>query len=326
MIWKRLLRIRRIPRTGWHPTSSKENSPVLDISRITFENALCLYHNDADGQCSAAIVRRALGRQVELMALEIGDPLPWDAIDRADLVAVVDFSFPRQAMLRIQRHSTLIWVDHHITALESLGQDMEGVPGRRSVDEAACVLTWQTFFPGQSVPRAVVYIGDRDIWRHAHPETRPFGDGLYQEECDPANDLLWVPLLEDDPRLLGRLIEDGEKLYAAHLRETRRSIEGYGFEVMFEGHRTLAINGAGTGDMGEMIRQAGYDLAYCYIEAIRNDRRRTFVTLYSGSVDVSAIARKYGGGGHRGAAGFAIERSGSPFPAGSTDIADGEAA
>jgi nanoRNase/pAp phosphatase (c-di-AMP/oligoRNAs hydrolase) len=42
------------------------------------------------------------------------------------------------------------------------------------------------------------------------------------------------------------------------------------------------------------------------------------VTLYSDVLDVSAIAAKFGGGGHRGAAGFQFHRSDRPFPPGST--------
>lgn len=283
-----------------------------------FEHGLCLYHNDPDGQCSAAIVRRALGTGMAFHALEIGDPLPWDSLDRADLVVIVDYSLSLEDMERIRARADLVWVDHHVTALERLGDAMSGVPGERSVDEAGCVLTWMTFFPGEPIPKAVVYIGDRDIWRHAHPETRPFGEGFYQLDADPTHDDLWEPLLNDDQALVGRIIADGKILYDARLHEIHQTIDVYGFEVAFEGHRTLAINDRGTGDMGEAIRQAGYDIAYCYVEAIRGGKRQTFVTLYSAAVDVSVIARKYGGGGHRGAAGFAFARADAPFPEGST--------
>jgi hypothetical protein len=84
--------------------------------------------------------------------------------------------------------------------------------------------------------------------------------------------------------------------------------------VVFEGHRTLAINDRGSGEMGALIRQLGYEIGYCYFEAEQNGELKTFVTLYSDRVDVSEIARKFGGGGHEGAAGFSLERTGSPFP------------
>jgi nanoRNase/pAp phosphatase (c-di-AMP/oligoRNAs hydrolase) len=69
--------------------------------------------------------------------------------------------------------------------------------------------------------------------------------------------------------------------------------------------------------MGEQIRRAGYQIGYCYTEVMRAGRLQTIVTLYSNQVDVSEIARKYGGGGHRGAAGFQFDRAGGPFPEGS---------
>jgi oligoribonuclease NrnB/cAMP/cGMP phosphodiesterase (DHH superfamily) len=289
---------------------------VEALGSLSSSKAICLYHNDPDGQCSAAIVRRALGKAVQLIGLEIGDPLPWEAIGKAELVVIVDYSLSLEDMQHIHRRLKLIWIDHHITALDRLSEAMAGVPGQRRVDEAACVLTWQTFFPDQPVPRGVVYIGDRDIWRHAHAETRPFGEGLYQQECNPENDSLWTALLDDNEVLVSKLIENGRLLYASRLRGIRNAIGTYGFETTFEGHRTLAINDPGSGDLGEVVRNSGFDLAYCYVETVRNGRRQTFVTLYSATVDVSAIASKYGGGGHRGAAGFAFERSGPPFPEG----------
>jgi oligoribonuclease NrnB/cAMP/cGMP phosphodiesterase (DHH superfamily) len=294
----------------------KEKGSVGDLKHVTFDRGVCLYHNDPDGQCSAAIVRLALGEAMLFHGLEIGDPLPWDQLERADLVVIVDYSLPLEDMRRIQERSQLIWIDHHVTALDRLGEAMAGVPGKRSVDEAGCVLTWMSFFPNQAIPRAVVYIGDRDIWRHAHAETRPFGEGFYQMDGDPTNDGLWGPLLSDDDALVGRLIADGEKLYAARMNSIRSTVEDFGFEVEFEGHRTLAVNDRGSGDMGEYIRQSGYAIGYCYVETVRSGRRQTFVTLYSDQVDVSEIARNPGGGGHRGAAGFAFERVGVPFPEG----------
>jgi hypothetical protein len=151
----------------------------------------------------------------------------------------------------------------------------------------------------------------------AFPDTRPFSEGLFQEALDPANDLLWGPLLADDPALVKELTERGRVLYDARLKSIKDSVARYGFETVFEGHRTLAVNHRGNGDMGEYIRQAGYEVGYCYIEVIRGDRMQTAVTLYSDQIDVSDIARKYGGGGHRGAAGFQFVRADRPFPAGS---------
>lgn len=273
----------------------------------------CLYHDDADGRCSAAIVRLALGPSVGLQTIDYGDPIPWEIIEASDKVVVVDFSLPLDDMRRVQKTSELVWIDHHKTALDGLSE-MQDIPGLRSLDEAACVLTWRTFFPDHPIPRAVVYIGDRDTWRLAYDDSAPFSEGLHQEDSRPWNDGLWKPLLDDEAGNVEELIQRGTVLHQARVRRIERQIKRYGFEVTFEGCRTLAINVRGSGEMGAMIRQLGYEIGYCYIEAEQNGELKTFVTLYSDRVDVSEIAHKFGGGGHAGAAGFSIERTGSPFP------------
>ncbi len=282
------------------------------------EPIVCLYHADADGRCSAAIVRRALGPAVEMFEMQYGNPVPWGAVEKAGTTVIVDFSLSLEEMRRVQAASKLVWVDHHKTALEALSGPLQDVPGLRALDEAGCVLTWRTFFPGQPVPEAVTYIGDRDIWRFAHAETAPFGEGLYQEDNHPANDALWGPLLAErgDRARVEALIARGRVLRAARLKGIERQVARSGFEVTFEGHRTLAINARGSGDLGQYIREQGFELAYCYSEASQNGRLVTFVTLYSDRVDVSEIARRYGGGGHPGAAGFSFERGAAPFPPG----------
>ena len=277
-------------------------------------NFLCLHHNDADGYASAAIVRRALGTSVILHEMNYGDPVPWDLVDNAETVIVVDFSLPKMDMQRLADTSNLIWIDHHISALQELKEVSANWPGLRSTADSACVLTWQYFFPEEPVPRGIVLIGDRDAWHWVEPETGAFDEGLYQEDTNPYNDDLWKPLLDDDPQVIKRLVKKGEVLREARLNNIQRQVDNYGYTVIFEGHQTLAINIRGNGDIGEYAEKLGYHLAYCYIDNHQNGKLMTFVGLYSSKVDVSEIASKFGGGGHRGAAGFSFHRSSLPFP------------
>lgn len=262
------------------------------------------------------MVRRAYNRQVFAFEMNYGDTVPWDRIEPAKRVVVVDFSLPLEDMQRLARDHELIWIDHHISAIRLLGEAARAWQGLQNTREAACVLTWQYFFPNQPVPRALVLIGDRDVWRWAEADTGPFDAGLGQENTHPENDDLWLPLLADDPERLQVLVERGKILRAAQLHDIDKRLASYGYAVIFEGQRTMAVNARGNGDFGEAIRAKNYSLAYCYIDGIQNGRLMTFVTLLSSEVDVSRIAQKFGGGGHPGAAGFSFERSASPFPPG----------
>ncbi len=122
------------------------------------------------------------------------------------------------------------------------------------------------------------------------------------------------PLLEDDPEILKLITDEGSRLREIRLGEINKQIERLGFEVQFEGHRTLVINAPGNGDLGQRGRDLGYEIIYCYEDRMQLDKLTTSVTLFSRQVDVSVIARRYGGGGHAHAAGFSFSRGATPFP------------
>jgi oligoribonuclease NrnB/cAMP/cGMP phosphodiesterase (DHH superfamily) len=278
---------------------------------------LCIYHNDADGRASAAIVRHAIGEDAILYEIRYGDPTPWEKISKVKHVVIVDFSLKHQDMKRIAQERVLTWIDHHKSALDELKDESRAWAGLREVNEAACVLTWKYYFPHTPIPRALILIGDRDIWCQAEPDSGAFVEGLSYEYTHPNNDQLWIPLLSDNQPAVEMLIHKGEPLFAARLQTMRRFVTRYGFPVIFEGWRTLAVNRRGDGDLGQYIRELGYDIGYCYLEGSQGGKIITYVTLFSNKVDVSEIAKKYGGGGHQGAAGFTFERSSSPFPSNS---------
>ena len=275
---------------------------------------LCLYHNDTDGRASAAIVRQALGHEVSFYEMKYGDSLPLEELIVADHIIIVDFSLSPEDMHRLVTYHKVTWIDHHKTAIEELCEIADHLPGLRDITDAACVLTWKYFFPDEKVPFSIQLISDRDIWTWKHSETGAFNEGLFQKNTNPRNDKLWEPLLNDDHALLHQLIENGSTLRGARLRSIQSSTARYGFPVVFEGFRTLAINLRGSGDLGEHIRNHGYQIAYCYIDNMVDNEIYTFVSLYSREVDVAGIAHRFGGGGHAGAAGFHFKRSQSPFP------------
>ena len=275
---------------------------------------LCIYHNDTDGRASAAIVRRALGQEISLYEMKYGDSLPLEEVLVADHIIIVDFSLPPDDMKRLASYHQLTWIDHHKTAIEELCGIADHLPGIRDINEAACVLTWKYFYPEEKIPLSVQLIGDRDIWRWVHSDTGPFNEGLFQKNTNPRHDKLWEALLTNDRTLINQLIENGTTLRKARLKTIQSSASRYGFAVLFEGYRTLAINFRGSGDLGEHIRNNGYQIGYCYIDNTLDGELCTFVTLYSKEIDVAEIAHRFGGGGHAGAAGFHFKRSDSPFP------------
>ena len=276
---------------------------------------ICFHHDDADGQASAAVVRYALGPDVAFFEVDYDDrPIPWGEVENAEKIIVTDFSFPPGIMQRFSQGRDLIWIDHHKSAIAQLGEIAKKWNGLQSTEESACVLAWKFFFPERPVPKAIVLIGDRDIWRWAEADTGDFNEGLYAQDMSAKNDELWTPLLDNNNEFLEEIINTGHIRLIMRLREIKHTVDKRGFEVKFEGFRTLAINVSGNGDIGQYGRDCGYELVYCYFDKMQKDVLATFVTIFSKITDVSLIARRFGGGGHTGAAGFSFTRGTSPFP------------
>jgi oligoribonuclease NrnB/cAMP/cGMP phosphodiesterase (DHH superfamily) len=277
--------------------------------------SICFHHNDPDGHASGAIVKYALGDEVTLIESNYdGTPIPWDKVEQAEQVVVTDFSFPMEDMKRLAKGRELVWIDHHKSAMLEFEGIADNWPGIRDISEAACVLTWNYFFPELPVPRAIVLIGDRDIWRWAEEDTGPFNESLYNQDHNADNAEFWKPLFEDDQAVLSKMIEEGAWLREIALRDVDHMMAARSFEVRFEGHHTLVVNVNGNGDIGNYGRERDYDIVYCYVDQMQNGVLTTNVTLYSAKVDVSVIASRYGGGGHAGAAGFSFLRAATPFP------------
>jgi hypothetical protein len=279
----------------------------------------CIHHNDLDGRCAAAIVNHALKQNgdpgVRFIEVDYGNydrVVPWDAICPGDTVYVVDFSLKPDHMTKLQSITgKIIWIDHHKTAQDYPYQDL---PGLRAFDGsyAGCELTWLYFYPELScrMPRAVQLIGDYDKWAlHYPPDCFEFYEGMKIQANNPLA-AVWRYLFSHDLFTLGIVIGEGKT--AIRYRDTYCAdmCETYGYAIKInaplEGHpsyRAWCTNIYRFGSQGFGPRFKDYDLCVGYV----HDGRNFTVSLYSTTVDVSEIAKIYGGGGHKGAAGFVCE-------------------
>ena len=79
-----------------------------------------------------------------------------------------------------------------------------------------------------------------------------------------------------------------------------------GFEIEFEGHKVFAMNiGLAGSDWFKSIDDGSYDILMPF--SYNGKHKNWSYSMYSKTVDVSVIAKKYGGGGHKGASGFTTD-------------------
>ena len=276
---------------------------------------ICFYHSsDLDGHCSAAIVKCVYADAV-LIPASYGVPFPWDKVRKGGTVFMVDFSLQVSEMLKLNSQRNLIWIDHHKCVIEAMDAAGASIKGRRAVGKAGCELTWEYLYPNKPMPRFIAIMGRYDVWDHSDPtrweeEILPFEYGMRQYDTDPRdNPDLWDRLFKGQVDL-EKIKKDGIIILGYQRQFARRYMRAFAFETTFDGHRAIAVNAGATNSLffDGLYDHSRHDImiAYCCRRG-----QNWGVSLYSDKVDVAAIARKFGGAGHPGAAGFSC--SSLPF-------------
>jgi hypothetical protein len=113
----------------------------------------------------------------------------------------------------------------------------------------------------------------------------------------------WEILLQDN-HYTSFILNDGKVAIQYRDAYCAGLCRSYGYETEIDGVRAYACNQYMFGSKGFGEKFDEYPLCLAYI----HDGRKFVVSLYSTTVDVSEIAKNYGGGGHKGASGFVCDK------------------
>lgn len=267
---------------------------------------VCFYHSrDLDGWTSAAIVKEKFP-DVILIGWDYGDPVPYVTLDTEYIL--VDVSFPENWMKEYIKYPT-IWIDHHKSAIEDSKLNYyDDLDGKRDSNYAACELTWEYFFPDKPMPEMVRLLGRYDCFGHkGTDEEERVLMFQYAARAMASNPEEAAQFLEDrDSFYINQIVEDGKKIYRYLCVQARQAynnrFRGYFDGLPFIIIPTERINPV---NFGIDYHKDGYVGAACFWY---KDHKWHW-SLYNddGSVDVSELCKRRGGGGHPGAAGFVSE-------------------
>ena len=259
-----------------------------------------LYHNaDLDGISAAGLLRRYYP-DAELYG--------WDYADgelpniKGKMLFIVDLSLNANQLTKLyDQNEQIVWIDHHKTSEEVL----ESISAQRfnaiiSTAHAAVWLVYNFLDGGIEVPEAINLLERYDRWDkkkdwftrvlpfqyYARTKIKTPDDFRYPENIDVED---WI--------------DKGKLMLASILQLYEREIQ-YASEIEFHGYSALVLNTQAFNSLAfeQHPKKSEYDLFISY--AIRGDKLR--VGLYSEKIDVADLAKKYGGGGHKGAAGFVL--------------------
>ena len=283
---------------------------------------LILHHDDADGRCAAAIaashayIIHRVHADLYFFPMDYGRKLDFGIFEGFEFdpyfdVWLLDFSLPVDEMERLEATvgiERLVWIDHHVTALEKLAR-FEHWAGLRRPDKAACALTWAYAGMFGGMPLAVKLIADRDTWKFEHgDQARWFHAALDLYDTHPGSQIWENFWLKPEERLEAELSQ-GCAIYTARRKRLAGVLASLGRAEKLHGTglTVLSVNYPGSGDLGEIGRELGHEVVHSYVDQEKDGRLCRVHSLYSTSVDVGILAKERGGGGHRGAAGW-VER------------------
>lgn len=302
---------------------------------MTTQKTTVIYHSaDFDGLFCREIAHKFLP-DAELIGWDFGDkPLeypPEGTVYVLDLPVdrVFGFDFTSDGHRRCLERC--IWIDHHKSSIES---HPATIPGYRIDGVAACRLAWQWFtrpaiddgasprLPQKqdfidrkvSEPWAVRLAGEYDIWDKRDPDAELFQHGLKSEELYST---AWDDMLNGEnpgSSTVVRLLNQGRALQYARAQEYAQVITNQGFDIEFEGLKFLACCSHEC-DIRSHLFAAGVKPHHDALFGFTFTGKAWRVSLYHAPGkehhDLSEIAKKHGGGGHRGACGFIT--NGLPF-------------
>lgn len=292
---------------------------------------LVIYHaNCADGFGAAFAAWLKLGDGAEYLPMEYNPSSHKHIFCHNREVYILDFSFPKPVMDAIFQHAQrVVWLDHHKTAFEMW---CKGIPAKGWIcqrlnctddnpdgnvhielnnNKSGALIAWEYFHPITKVPMLIQHIDDRDRWQFKLEGSKELHAALRSHE--PWTFEQWEAHFLVGNIRLNALKDEGRAILRAHNQNVQAAMKQArptsirvllsedGFAPVLTG---LAANAPAflASDLGhELANKSG---TFGLVWSMAGDGQVHCSLRSNGDYDVSAIAKAFGGGGHRNAAGF----------------------
>ena len=308
---------------------------------------LIVTHNDADGSTAAAVIAKKIKdiggnfNEIEVVVDNLSNEIDWNKLRAETAIFITDHPYVPE-LQKNNPDTDVIWLDHHISSFSKDDKDIQGI---RSASMAGCELAWLYCFGSKEdigtvkkypktkrqndeidkirrkAPLFVQYVDDNDNWdkrtkdkgwnvfigANGYPDLssklKVFPQGLLDG---------WVSMVDCTGEALNKIAEYGRAISLSLEVNQEQDCRNGLIEVKmkdFPGAKACILNTTAHGS-GTFSSVKGYDVG-CVFHY--NSEMRILVSLYNltgdeDKIDVGAIAKKHGGGGHKGAAGCTIDK------------------
>lgn len=265
------------------------------------KETVVIYHADCtDGFGAAWAVWKAKGNSAEYVSARYGDAPP-DVMGKT--VIIVDFSYPLGVIEKMvtEAHEIII-LDHHKTAQEAVGQLLADgvVAGEFDMARSGAVMAWDYFFPTVPLPQILIRVQDRDLWKYEYADSRAVHAAIASRDWtfETWDEMAAMPIAS--------LADEGNAILRWYNKKVQAVIDSGRYMDVIAGHRVpvCCCPHFMASDVGNILAD-GHPFAATYSDSGRNKRSYSLRSSSDG-IDVSEVAKKFGGGGHKHAAGFSL--------------------
>lgn len=258
---------------------------------------LVIYHAHCpDGWCSAYIAKEKYPN-AKLWGASHGTPIPIEQV-KGKHVLMVDFSYKRDVLLELKAAAaSMVVLDHHKTA----EADLQGLDFCVfDMDRSGAGLTFDTLYSGHTRPWWVNYTEARDLWR--------LDSLIYVREVSaflmalPQTLEAWDQMTSNT--VLQEAVDRGRAI-RMHIDHYIEKVNDHVQKGTLSGYRTAVIN-ASYPNISDVLNESckKYEIGLGWFETSTGNMQ--FSLRSTGDLDVSDIAKQFGGGGHKNAAGFQL--------------------
>lgn len=300
---------------------------------MTWTPDICIYHFPCDDGFASAWVARKRWPGITMAPTNYGQPFP-DADFRGKNVLIADFSYKPDAVSELMMSlgaRSIVMLDHHKTAQADLKDfqvelcggaqfratnvggmlsdmrelDRPAVLARFDMERSGASLTWEFCFPDHEQPPFIAMIEDRDLWRMKLPSTRAFSLYLRSFPYDfDAWDVIAQEIVDDTAAVLDEA-HAIERFYDRKIAEMLPTavIRDIGkWKCVPVAHAPYAF----ASDLANEMLKAHPAAPFAAVVVDAYGARTYSLRSTDDRQDVSEVARSFGGGGHRNAAGFRV--------------------
>lgn len=271
----------------------------------TGEDVICIFRDaDLDGFAGAFCVWKMYPNALFVPASQANPQLPF----AGKHVYIIDYAYPMNVLSEIASMAQSVRVIEHHDDFQRQLSGYQGVfPDNLHIiydsQSSGAGLAWDFFNFHQPRPALINYIEDRALWRYQYPETRAMVAAL---QSFPMDFRVWDQLMFQTD--LNHLLQEGEILLRKVQRDidqaittTRRRVDIGGYDVPLVNLHPGIVSDA----CSQLAR--GEPFAVGYWDTPQG--RRFSLHSTDRGVDVSSLARNFGGEGSHNVANFMVPRT-----------------